>query len=217
MLLSAAFLPPVEYFAAIAKGISFDGGALAPAMVWMEGCENYQKQSWRNRCLIGAAHGAESITVPVVHQNGTFSLPIREIRVDYSTPWLERALRTLDSAYHSAPFYDHYRDSLFSILESRPSTLWDLDIRLTQWLASKLGLPVEWNVTETFELSPSKEKGEDFRYSLHPKKALPESINYISGRTYYQVFSHKHGFVPGLSAIDLLFGEGPECSAYLFP
>lgn len=33
--------------------------------------------------------------------------------------------------------------------------------------------------------------------------------------TYYQVFAHRHGFLPDLSILDLLFNEGPEAVLYL--
>lgn len=32
---------------------------------------------------------------------------------------------------------------------------------------------------------------------------------------YYQVFAHKHGFVSGLSIVDLLFNMGPEAVYWL--
>ena len=53
LLLSTAYLPPVEYFAAIAKY----GGAL------LEACENYQKQSYRNRCTILTANGKMNLNI----------------------------------------------------------------------------------------------------------------------------------------------------------
>jgi hypothetical protein len=34
-------------------------------------------------------------------------------------------------------------------------------------------------------------------------------------RPYYQVFAHKHGFIPNLSIIDLIFNMGPEGILYL--
>ena len=34
-------------------------------------------------------------------------------------------------------------------------------------------------------------------------------------RPYYQVFSDKFGFIPGLSVLDLLFNEGPDAVSYL--
>ena len=55
---------------------------LSPSLVYIEACENYQKQSYRNRCLFYAADGVQALTFPVVHENGTHKLPISAIRVD---------------------------------------------------------------------------------------------------------------------------------------
>ena len=37
----------------------------------------------------------------------------------------------------------------------------------------------------------------------------------FSSRLYYQVFARKHGFLPNLSILDLLFNMGPEAIFYL--
>ena len=70
----------------------------------MEACENYQKQSYRNRCRIYAAGGVESLNFPIVHRGGSINIPIREVLVDWSTPWLEKTMRCIDTAYRSSPF-----------------------------------------------------------------------------------------------------------------
>ncbi len=61
---------------------------LSPSIVYIEACENYQKQSYRNRCRFYAADGVQALSFPIVHEGGTHKLPISEIKVDYSTPWL---------------------------------------------------------------------------------------------------------------------------------
>ena len=210
-------MPPVEYFAAMAEGLSVDGGKAVPVNVYIEAHENYQKQSYRNRCLIFASHGSEAITVPIVHEGNTFALPITQIRVDYSTPWVERAVRTLDSAYRTAPFYEYYRDSLTGILLSKPERLWDLNMSLTAYLASKMGLPVVLNQTESFSSAGESAYGEDFRSCIHPKRPSLFAAGRLKEKPYYQVFALKHGFISNLSAADLLFNEGPESVSYLLP
>ena len=55
MLLEMAFFPPVSYFAAIAEEFTLSTGRVnsyMPSEVYIEACENYQKQSYRNRCRI---------------------------------------------------------------------------------------------------------------------------------------------------------------------
>ena len=122
----------------------------------MEAFENYQKQSWRNRCRILTAGGPQNLNVPVVHENGTFSLPIRQIKVDYSTPWTVRTERAIESAYSSSPFFIYYRDDLFSILDSRPVTLWELNRRLIDYFCSRIGIAPQIMETSSWEV-PSQD------------------------------------------------------------
>ncbi len=133
MLLTTAYFPPIEYFALLAKY----------SVVYMEACENYQKQSWRNRCRILSANGPLDLNVPVVHEGGTFALPIKQIRVEYTTPWVLRTERAIESAYCSSPFFIYYRDALFAILDSHPETLWELNRRLIDFFCARIGIAPE--------------------------------------------------------------------------
>ena len=96
MLLGIAYFPPVSYFALMAEGMVLSQDGIIPSTVYIEACENYQKQSWRNRCRIYAADGPQYLNFPIVHE-GTHELPIREIKVDYSTPWVIRTERAITS------------------------------------------------------------------------------------------------------------------------
>ncbi len=73
-ILSTAYWPPVQYFAHIA----------AAGTVLLEQHENYQKQSYRNRCMIYAANGPTPLIIPVVKLPGG-KMPVRDVRIDYAT------------------------------------------------------------------------------------------------------------------------------------
>ena len=197
-VLTIAYFPPIEYFALLAKYSS----------VYIEACENYQKQSWRNRCRILAAGGPQDLNFPVKHRGGTFSLPIREIEVDYSTPWVLKTERCIDAAYRSSAWFDYYRDPLFAILEAHPRTLWELDLEILRFLMLKFGLKTELIPTEGYVADP---------VDIHPKRPNAILREFGLERPYYQVFSNRHGFVPGLSVMDLLFNEGPGAMDYIIP
>ena len=216
MLLSAAYFPPVEYFAALAKDITLSADRVIPSVAYIEAWEHYQKQSYRNRCRIYAADGVQDLNVPVIHDGNPFALPIRDIRVDYSTPWLVRTQRAIESAYKSAPFFDHYREGLFALLDSRPERLLDLDLTLTRWALEQLRLPVELRLTESYTAPGSDLYGPDMRNVIHPKRANDILSQLGLDRPYYQVFSQKFGFIPHLSILDLLFNEGPDAVSWVF-
>ncbi len=194
--LTIAWFPPTEYFAVLAKYSS----------VYVEACEHYQKQSYRNRCRIYAADGPQMLNFPVRHREGTFNLPIREIEVDYSTPWVEKAERCIETAYRSSAYFEYYRDELFAILDAHPCSLWELDMRIIRFFLDKIGLRTELVPTASFAAE---------HVDIHPKR--PNAILQENGlvRPYYQVFADRHGFVPNLSVMDLLFNEGPASLEYL--
>ena len=240
-LLTTAFCPPVEYFAVLARYSS----------VYMEACENYVKQSWRNRCRILTANGPMDLTVPVSHRSGEgqvsedasltlgptacavppLTMPrvarsseacpspdrkITEVRVDYSTPWVAKFERAVESAYYSSPFFIYYKDALWEILDSHPPTLWELNGRLTAFFCEKIGIAPQIIATADFippgPLSPG---GMDLREVIHPKRKNTILADLGLDRPYWQVFRERFGFVPGMSIMDLLFNEGPESICWL--
>ncbi|MBE6238517.1 MAG: hypothetical protein E7113_00515 [Bacteroidales bacterium] len=229
-LFSTAYMPPVSYLAAMAEemeGLSSrrDGDSsleLTPSVVYIEACENYQKQSYRNRCRFHAADGVQSLSYPIVHEGGTHKLPISEIRIDWSTPWLQQHERAIVSAYRTSAYFEYYQDELFAILESRPERLLDLNMALLKFLIEKTGLAVDLRLTSVFSRDGSQPMAdgsivqcEDLREVIHPKR--PDTIlrDLKLEKPYFQVFSRKHGFQSDLSVMDLLFNEGPDSILYL--
>lgn len=172
----------------------------------LEACERYQKQTYRNRCYILGPQGPQMLQVPVVHKA---DMAIRDVLVDYSTPWVVRTERALDTAYESAAFYEYLRDDVFAILESRPERLWDLNLGLIEWCMRRLGICSK--IVPTTEFVSPDTVADDYRFSIHPKH--PDTVLRDLGleKPYYQVFRDRlGGFTPGLSALDLIFNEGPD-------
>ena len=114
-------MPPGSWFAAMAEEMDgltnrHDGDRpdleLSPSVVYIEACENYQKQSYRNRCRFYAADGVQSLSFPIIHEGGTHKQPISEIRIDWSTPWLQQHERAIISAYRTSAYFEYYQDEL---------------------------------------------------------------------------------------------------------
>ena len=165
MLLSTAYFPPLAWFALAAKDMTLSPDRVLPSHVLLEACENYQKQSYRNRCYILAGDGVQMLQVPVVH---SASSAIRDIRVDYSTPWVLRTERALDAAYQTSAYYDYYRDELFALLEARPALLWELNLGTIRFLLNNTRIACELQPTREFSLPDTTL--EDYRFVIHPKK-----------------------------------------------
>ena len=220
--MSVAWFPPISYFALIAKDFILSPDKVKLSVVYLEACEHYQKQSWRNRCRYYAADGPQSLNFPIVHESGTHELPISEIKVDYSTPWLQRTERAIASAYESSAYFEYYKDELFAILDSRPETLFDLDVSILRFFLRKIGIAADIRMTDEYLPVRSHEipldtgrYGIDYREIIHPKR--PDTIlrDLELEKPYFQVFARKYGFVSNLSILDLLFNEGPDSISYL--
>jgi len=214
VLLTSAFCAPVEYYAAIAAEVTLSADRVIPSEVWLESQENYQKQSWRNRCTIYAANGPENISFPIVHRDGSHNnIPITEVEVDYKTDWVTRAERAITSAYSTSAFFEYYKDELFEILESRPETLFELNRRILEYFLAMIGIPAVICCTEVYGAVP--EGTSDLREAIHPKRENTILEDLGIKKPYYQVFSGKYGFKYGMSIMDLLFNEGPDALSHI--
>lgn len=216
VLLTTAYFPPIEYLAAIANECRFNPGMteVEPAVVYIEACEHYVKQSWRNRCRFYAADGAQTLNFPVRHED--FGKPISQMRIDWKTDWLTRHERAIISAYRTSPYFEYYQDELFAILDSRPELMLDFNTQILRFFLRKTGIPADIRFTSEWEaVTIEGHKVTDLREAIHPKR--PNSILKDLGveKPYWQVFSPKYGFIPGLSIMDLLFNEGPDSICYL--
>lgn len=209
MLLTSAYCPPISWFALVARDLTLSGDRVIPSKVVLEASENYRKQSYRTRCRIAAAGGVETISVPIVHDAP--KMPILSVRIDYSTPWLVRNQRAIDSAYRTSAWFDYYRDSLYNIMESGEQNLFAYNLSLIRYFLEKTGIKCDISLTETFV----KSEEDDFRYAIDPKK--PDTVLRDLGieKPYFQVFSGKYGFKENLSIMDLLFNEGPDSLSFL--
>ncbi len=230
VLLTTAYFPPIEYVAAIANECRFDSGSagIEPASVLIEACEHYVKQSWRNRCRFYAADGAQTLNYPVCHED--FCKPLSQVRIDWKTDWLTRHERAIVSAYRTSPYFEYYQDELFAILETRPLLMLDFNTEILRFVLRKTGIPAEirftdeWNApkeggTSGFaaggQNSGAADEVSDLREVIHPKRQNTILKELGLDRPYWQVFSPKYGFIPGLSIMDLLFNEGPDSICHL--
>lgn len=194
-----------------ARDLTLSADRVLPSVVQLEACENYQKQSYRNRCYILASDGPQMLQVPVVHDA---DMLITAVRVDYSTPWVLRTERALDTAYETAAYYEYYRDSLFPLLEAQPETLWELNLSLIRWCLERCGIACQLEPTANFAAPDTL--ADDYRYCIHPKR--PDTVLSSLGldKPYYQVFRDRlGGYTPGMSILDLLFNEGPDSILWL--
>ena len=174
----------------------------------IEQYETFPKQTFRNRTTIATGNGLMMLNVPVSPPSGNHSTTA-EMVVSYHEPWNIRHWRAIASAYNAAPYFLYYKDELEEILMHQYEHLLQLNEALLNYLLKRLKITCQLEYTQSF----IKETASyiDLRESLTTKKDDP-SITYPH---YSQVFESRHGFLPNLSVIDLLFNLGPEAKSYL--
>lgn len=168
--------------------------------------ENYPKQTYRNRCTILSANGAINLTIPIIKISGE-KMPIKNVKIDYSTPWQKLHTRSITSAYRNSPYFDHYCDNFFTIFEKRYEYLIDLNTELHLLIMKILRSDIKTEFTENY----TEQTEDDYRYSISPK--VPTDSKQF--KPYYQVFSEKLPFEQNLSIIDLILCTGPDAKEYL--
>ena len=215
MLFSTAYFPPAEYFAKIAEGFTLSPDEVKPSVIYIEACEHYRKQTYRNRFKFYAADGVQTLSYPVVGGESAQKLRITDVEVDWSTPWLVRTERAISSAYESSAYFDHYKNSLFALLEECPRTLFEFNLSILKYFLDKTGIQAEIRFTESWTPAGSGIYGEDLREAIHPKRSNTILEDLSLAKPYFQVFARKYGFASNLSIMDLLFNEGPDAILYL--
>lgn len=185
---------------------------LSPSVVYIEACENYQKQSYRNRCRFYASEGVQTLSCPIVHEGGTHKIPITQLKLDYKKPWVQQHKKAIISAYRTSAYFEYYQDELFEILDRGYEKLFDLNMAIIEFFIDKVGLKVDLRLTEDYEAHPQLD---DLREVIHPKRENTILADMDLKKPYFQVFSRKYGFQNDLSIMDLLFNEGPDSIMFL--
>lgn len=199
-LLSTAYLPNIQYFTKL----------LLHHSVSIDIHETFQKQSFRNRCVIYGANGAFDLSVPVIKPHGNRT-KTKDILVDYDTKWQTDHWRAITSAYGNSPFFEIFAPEFEPLFQKKEKYLVDFNQKAIEQVAISLDIQLTFNYTEAY-IPESKEDNFDFRNSIHPKVRMQKPDPFFKPQPYIQVFSGKSGFLPNLSIIDLMFNEGPQAT-----
>ena len=203
ILLELHYLPSIQY---ISKFVQFE-------KVWIEQQENYHKGSYRNRCHIATANGMIRLSIPLVKGKNS-QQNIQQTKIFWLDNWAKKHWQAIQSAYGNSPFFEYYADELKPIFEKKYDSLFDWNKDLLFKILELLDIETEVTFTENYV----KSMGEDivdFRNKISPKKKEFTEDSFFDLNPYPQVFMEKHGFLPNLSILDLLFCAGPGGIAYL--
>jgi hypothetical protein len=199
MLLSTAYLAPVEYYI-ILENVEH---------ITIEKQEHYIKQTYRNRCVIASANGLQTLSIPI-EKPETLKCLTKDIKIADHGNWRHLHWNAIVSAYNSTPFFEYYEDDFRPFYEKKPNFLFDFNEELRELICLLLDISPKISYSSEY-ITQIKSPELDLRESIHPKK---ESI-IKNFPPYYQIFESKFGFQPNLSIIDLLFNMGPEAQICL--
>lgn len=198
LLMQPLFFGPVIQYVAMAG---------QPDIIF-EKHDNFQKQTYRNRCYIYGANGKQLLTVPILHSKSSGRQKTKEVKIDNSFSWQKIFIKSFESSYRSSPFFEFYEDEIMQVFEKPFNYLLDLNMQGHEIVSSCLELENNITFSETYQQSNSAIK--DFRFLADAKKEPYYKLN-----SYTQVFDNKHGFIANLSILDLLFHEGTNALNYL--
>ncbi len=196
VLIHPTYFPNVAHFVAMLKA----------ERIVFEVCDNYQKQTYRNRASIYGANGKLDLNIPVVYSQKNRQTT-SEILIYNEEPWQVQHLKSLESAYRTSPFYEFYIDDLKYLFESSFTHLMEYNLECLKAVFECLQLPFEYTRSERYDI---KTNALDARGLAISRKEISQNFS-----AYAQVFDAKHGFLQNLSILDLLFNEGPNTELYL--
>jgi hypothetical protein len=187
----------------------------------------YSTGDFQNRNRVKGANGAQWLTVPIAHH---FPQKINEVEIA-SNGWQSKHWKTLVSCYGRAEHFETFAPLFDEFYHQRSWTkLADLNMAAIELMARAFGIEKRWVLASELRVDGHKSE-----LILNICKALGAS-SYYSGRagsmyldrdafrragvevsyqnfehpTYEQLFMKGQGFIPNLSALDLLFNYGSQ-------
>ena len=226
VLLSTTYFGPIQWYQKLYRA----------ECVQIEQWESFQKQTYRNRCLIATTQGVQALTVPI-ERLSTVNY-IKDIRISDHGNWRHLHWNALQSAYGESPFFEYYQDDIRPFYEKRWDYLLDFNEAIRVKMCELIDIQPKVDYSKEFtdyrlQITDDYTVGSERLASISSVNCKPSTVNYIKdyrsairpkspeadpdfeSRPYYQVWQQKNGFLANLSILDLLFNMGNESIFYL--
>jgi len=191
------YFPNIQQFTQILKA----------KKILFEVSDNYQKQTYRNRTYIYGANGKLGLFIPVIHTHKNREL-YKDVKISYESDWMALHLKSLQSAYRSSPYFEYFEDDFIKLYSEKEIFLSEFNIKCIHL------------ITELLDVNLNHEKSESYNenYSgvndLRDLSVARKEKEYATPK-YIQVFESKHGYLPNLSILDILFSEGNNTTSLI--
>ena len=191
-VLSSVYAGNLMYYSVLAKS----------SQVYIDGFENFRKQSYRNRCVISSPNGPLKLIIPIIRISKNI---VKDVKIDNYQNWRKIHWKSLESSYRSSPYFEFYEEEFKPLyLEKKIEYLLDFNQQLNLVLLRCLNLDTEIIFSDSY--IEKEGKINDFRDIIHPSSKPTETVKKIK---YSQVFQESQDFIYNLSVYDLLFNQGP--------
>ena len=182
----------------------------------------FRQRSFQDRSKVRSPQGWHWISIPVVgHREGA---PLPEVEIRTAGRWREKHWRSFLYNYRTTPYFEFFEDSFRPFFERAWGRLAPCLCRSVQLTADLFG--VRTRITRASALSGTPCTYADIVTAVSPDALvvldasepvdLPGNVS-VYECTYEQEPYRQNfeGFVPGMSALDLMFNYGPEARRVL--
>jgi len=199
LLLHPGYFLNIANFAAIAQN----------TITW-EVEDNYQKQTYRNRCFVATDNGKHLLSIPIQHLGkNQGKQKHKEVKIDNFYQWQRQHWRTIETAYRSSPFFEFYEDEILPLYQKEHNFLLDFNLQTIETICNCLQIKFPKTKTTVFNKNPENTIEGRFLINAKNNNHIQEQEKYV------QVFNDRYNFIPNLSILDLLFSEGTNTLPYL--
>jgi hypothetical protein len=211
------FIPWIGYFYKMLKCQCF---------VFLDDVQ-YIRRGFTGRVKIKTPQGEKWLTVPV-KKKGRYHQLVTEVELENGDIWKKKILGTLQSSYGKSPYFKTYFPVFETILQKNTHSLERLNVELIQWLAQSF--EIKTPIVKSSRLEGITGQSSERLVSICKAVGTSQYLSGFGGQKYQEekifeengielvVYDFKHPeyhqlwgqFIPGLSAIDLLFNCGPQ-------
>jgi len=186
----------------------------------------YMRRGVQNRNQIKTPRGAHWLTVPV---HAAYDDPIKDVRIARDQNWQKDHILTIDHNYAQVMDGKRYTNGIKNVLSQPWERLVDLNIAVTEWMFDQLGIACRRiraseldaaGAKDDLIISICKAVGADVYLSGQGAKSYQDEAKFRQNGIELR-YQHYHnlpyrqcfpeiGFIPDLSALDLILNMGDE-------
>jgi hypothetical protein len=206
--------------------------ALADRFVLLDNVQ-FKKNEWQHRNRIKGPNGAQWISIPTTYK---FPQLINEVGIADDLQWSHKHLRSIEMCYKKSPYFSNYFSAFEAFFGRSFTMLNQCNIDSIKLLAACLDITTPLEIASSFTAEgASTERLINIcrRFNADTYLAGAGGHGYMDMRLFEAagisvIFQEFHpprypqlwcreesDFIPGLSAIDLIFNCGPQAKAIL--